>query len=56
MANTEGPQSTALASYILDPLIFIANVIFEVENHGFHGGKPFPTCTSLFLGHFVFPS
>jgi len=45
MASTGGPWNIALLSYFLDPLGFIAYIILEVENHGFHVGKPLPNCT-----------
>jgi len=45
-----------LGSDVLDPFEFIANIIFEVENHGFYFQKPFATWTVFGFGHFVFIS
>jgi len=43
-----------LESYFLDPLGIIANIIFEVENHGFYFEKPFATFLYFVFGDFVF--
>jgi len=40
----------------LDPFEFIANIIFEVEKHGFYFHKPFATYMFFVFGHFIFLS
>jgi len=45
-----------LEPHVLDPLGFIAFIIFKVDNYDFLVGKPIPTCTYFFWGRFIFLS